>query len=394
MSPEIAGDWFCFGVVAVIIGVMETKELLKRLIGAEPTADCGELAAANVLAEYFESAGLSCRVDCWDDGRANAAVHVETGGTRGGLLFAAHLDVVPPGEAKWRYPAFEATESGGRIYGRGSADMKGGLVATAAAIIDVVGSGVKLQGDIVFAAVAGEETDSCGATRFLEQYGHTLGDVAGVVIPEPTGFDVVTAHRGVLWLKVRTAGKTAHGSMPREGINAIMKMNRLIDRLTGYEMPHRPHPLLGGCSMSINRIAGGMATNVIPDECSIDIDIRTVPGQEHEGIMGDMEKVFDEIRQGDADFKAEASVIRSVEALLTNNDSEFIKSFLDVTGIDKTVAVGFTTDGPHFAHLGAPIVIFGPGDPEVCHKPDEYIDIADVEKAKEYYKDIIVKFLT
>ncbi|MCJ7642215.1 MAG: M20/M25/M40 family metallo-hydrolase, partial [Desulfobacterales bacterium] len=76
------------------------------------------------------------------------------------------------------------------------------------------------------------------------------------------------------------------------------------------------------------------------------------------------------------------------------NDSEFVKSFLDVTGIDTPIAVGFTTDGPHFAHFGAPIVIFGPGDPAVCHKPDEYIEIADVEKAKELYKDIIVKFLT
>ena len=132
----------------------------------------------------------------------------------------------------------------------------------------------------------------------------------------------------------------------------------------------------------------------IRDRCSIDIDIRTVPGQGHDGIIEDMEKVFDELRQGDADFKAEVSVIRSVEALLTDTGSQFVKSFLDVTGINKTVAVGFTTDGPHFAHLGAPIVIFGPGDPEVCHKPDEYIDIADVEKAKEYYKKIINEFLT
>ncbi len=368
--------------------------MLKRLIGAEPTEEKGELAAANVLAEYFESAGLACQVDCWDDRRANLTLHVKTGGQRGGLLFAAHLDVVPPGEAKWQYGAFEATESDGRIYGRGSADMKGGLAATAAAIVDVVGSGVRLQGDIVLAAVAGEETDSCGAKRFLEQYGHASGDMAGVVIPEPTGFDIITAHRGMLWLKVRTTGKTAHGSMPHQGINAIMKMNRLIDRLADYEMPHKTHPLLGGCSMSINRIAGGMATNVIPDECNIDIDIRTVPAQEHDGIIEGLEKVFDEIRQGDADFKAAVSVIRSVEALLTDADSAFVKSFLDVTGIDKTVAVGFTTDGPHFAHLGAPIVIFGPGDPEVCHKPDEYIDIADVEKATELYKDIIVKFLT
>jgi len=378
---------------AVIISVMESKALLKKLIAARPTEENGELAAARVLSEYFESRGLACQLDRWDRNRANLTVHVKTGTRGGGLLFAAHLDVVPPGEAEWRYPVFEATESDGRIYGRGSADMKGGLAAAATAIAEVVADRVELKGDIIFTSVAGEETDSCGARRFLEQYGDLLGDLAGVVIPEPTGFDVITAHRGVLWLNVRTTGKTAHGSMPQEGINAIMKMNTLISRLDGYEIPHTPHPLLGGCSMSINRISGGMATNVVPDECSIDIDIRTVPGQDHSGIIADMDRIFDEIRRHDADFKAEASVIRSMEPLLTDADSDFVRSFLGVTGIDRTIAVGFTTDGPHFAHLGAPIVIFGPGDPEVCHKPDEYIEVADIEKARDYYKNIILKFL-
>ena len=153
-------------------------------------------------------------------------------------------------------------------------------------------------------------------------------------------------------------------------------------------------PVLGGPSMSVNRIHGGKATNVIPDRCTIEIDIRTLPQQQPEKIIADLEKVFAELRQSDPDFKASISVIRAVEAMQTDTEYPFVKSFLDVTGIEKTIAVGYTTDAPHFVSMNAPILIFGPGDPDVCHKPDEYIETADIEKAKDYYKDIIRRFLT
>lgn len=372
---------------------MTMENLLKELVKAQPTVDNGELQAAKVLAEYLQSHNIKCDIDCWDGCRANMTAHIKSSGQRDALLFAAHLDVVPPGEAKWQYSPFEPVEVDGRLYGRGTADMKGGLVAAAAAIVELLQDGVELKGDVILSAVAGEETDSCGIERFVKKESDTLPPLAGVVIPEPTGLDVISAHRGILWLKVSTEGKTAHGSMPHLGINAILKMNKLINRLAGYKIPHSPNPILGGCSMSINQIHGGKATNVIPDQCSIDIDIRTVPEQDHQKIIAGLEDIFSELQQADPDFKAQASIIRSVEALLTDTDSPFVKSFLDVTGIDETIAVGFTTDAPHIVCLNAPILIFGPGDPGVCHKPDEYIEMADVEKAKDYYKQIIMRFL-
>jgi succinyl-diaminopimelate desuccinylase len=146
--------------------------------------------------------------------------------------------------------------------------------------------------------------------------------------------------------------------------------------------------------MSVNRISGGKATNVIPDRCTIEIDMRTLPQQQPETTIADLEKLFAELQQTDPDFKARISVIRTVEAMQTDTDTDFVKSFLDVTGIEKTIAVGYTTDAPHFVSMNAPILIFGPGDPDVCHKPDEYIETADIEKAKDLYKDIITKFLT
>ena len=370
---------------------MTVKNLLKQLIIARPTADNGELDAANVLADYLRSHNIDSSVDSWDDNRANLTVHIRSAGEKPPLIFAAHLDVVPPGEAKWQYSPFEPVETNGRIYGRGAADMKGGLVATAQAIVEVVQSGAQLTGDLIFTSLAGEETDSCGAKRFVESA--DIPTPAGIIIPEPTNFDVVAAHRGMLWLKVVTAGKTAHGSMPHLGINAIAKMNNLLNALDGYEIPHTPNAVLGSPSMSVNRITGGKATNVIPDRCTIELDIRTLPKQDPADIIADLERLCARLNQEDADFKAKISVIRAVEAIQTDTESAFVKSFLNVTGIEKTIAVGYTTDAPHFVSMNAPILIFGPGDPDVCHKPDEYIETADLEKAKDCYKDIITRLL-
>jgi len=369
------------------------KELLKKLIQAESTPQKGELAAAEVISAELSRSGIHSRIDTWDQTRANIIAQVKSAGHKGALIFACHLDVVGPGEAKWEKPPFEAFESDGKVYGRGSADMKGGIAATVTAIRRIVDSGIKLQGDIVFAAAAGEETDSCGAKRIISDQSQ-LPESVGVVIPEPTDFAIVTAHRGMLWLQVTTKGKAAHGSTPQLGVNAIISMRSVLDELENYEIPAEPHKLLGECSMSVNTIMGGKALNVVPDKCSIGIDIRTLPKQNHQDIITDLEKIFAKLKSQNPRFDAEVSVVRQVQPLETDCGCDFVKDFCSAVGTSETTAVGFTTDGPYFASLGAPVVIFGPGKPQLCHKPDEYIEIRDVEKAVEYYKNIILKFLS
>jgi succinyl-diaminopimelate desuccinylase len=369
------------------------KELLTKLIQAESTAQKGELAAARIIAEEFAHSGIDCRIDTWDQDRANVAATVKSDGQKGTLLFLCHLDVVAAGKDGWNYPPFTAVESNGRIYGRGAMDMKGGTAAAVTAIRQIADSGTKLKGDCLFAALAGEETDSCGAARFVSDLRDKSQKLTGVIVPEPTNFDVVTAHRGILWLEIKTAGKAAHSSAPELGVNAITSMKLLLNALDNYKIQFEPHKLLGNCSMSINTIAGGKEINVVPDNCSIAIDIRTLPGQNHGEIISDFEKIFTEIKQKNPQFEASVSVVRQIDAMETDSNCDFVKCFCSVVGAGKTKAVGFTTDGPHFASLGVPIVIFGPGKPQLAHKPNEYIDIADLQKAVEYYKKIILKFL-
>ncbi|MHC4572866.1 MAG: M20 family metallopeptidase [Planctomycetota bacterium] len=367
--------------------------MLRKLIQAESTVNKGESAAAHIVQGELRRSGIDARIDSWDGNRANLLARIKSDGSKKSLMFACHLDVVPPGRTGWSNPPFAAVESDGKIYGRGSADMKGGIAAVVTAVREVVESRSKLKGDIVLFGAAGEETDSCGARRFVRNFGNKLPALAGVVLPEPTDFKVVTAHRGMLWLEVSTKGKTAHGSAPELGVNAIASMKAFLDELEQYGIPYEPHELLGGCSMSVNTIAGGAAINVVPDKCSVGIDIRTLPRQNHKDVVDDLRKIFGKLKQENPQFEAEVSILREVEALETDPSCKFVKDFCSAAGTHETKAVGFTTDGPYFAPLGAPVVIFGPGKPEVCHKPDEYIEIADVEKAVEHYKNVILKFL-
>ncbi|MBN1815909.1 MAG: M20 family metallopeptidase [Sedimentisphaerales bacterium] len=369
------------------------KQLLQDLIRTEPTLEHGERAAAEVLAGYFRRHGIEAAVDVWDDKRANVIVHVKTKGRKPALLFGAHLDVVPAGQEIWQSPPFEPSERDGRIYGRGSTDMKGGLSAAAAAIVEILQEGVSLQGDLILAATAGEETDSCGVYRFVEEYKGKLPTLAGVVIPEPTNFTIVTAHRGICWLRIITHGRTAHSSMPQTGVNAVMKMNQLITHLAQMELVHTPDALLGGPSMSINRIEGGNAPNVVPDCCWIQVDIRVVPSLPPEDVIAQIRTLCDRLAAEDSDFSADIELVRAVPAMHVQENCSFVQTLCKAVDIDKTVAVGYTTDGPYFTKLGVPLVIFGPGHSSVCHKPDECIEIRDMEMGKDRFKRIIRAFL-
>jgi len=366
------------------------KKLLEQLVSAAPTLENGELQAAEVLKGYFEHHGLDAEIDVWEGTRANVLMLLKADGcaaSRGPLLIAAHLDVVPAAAGNWSVPPFTATERQGRIYGRGTTDMLGGVAAVSAALVETAQHRKQLRGDILFAVTAGEETDSCGAKRFVRQYRSRFANPVGVLIPEPTDLKIMRAHRGILWLKIVAQGRTAHGSMPHLGINAILKINALLNRLSSLTIPHTPHPLLGGCSMSVNRIAGGSGTNIVPETCAIEIDIRTLPGQKPAAIIEQFDALLAEMAATDTEFKAKTSVLRLAGAIETPQDNPFVQAVCKAVETDQAGAVGFTTDGPYFSPLG-PVLIFGPGKPEFCHKPDEYIEINDLSRAKNLYQNI------
>ncbi len=369
------------------------KELLKKLIQAESTEHTGELAVAKVIKEHFQRFGIDCQLDSWGNDRANVTAHIKSEDDKPGLLFACHIDVVPPGEQQWKYPPFSATEEDGKIYGRGACDMKGSAAALITAVCDLIQAGEEPAGDLIITCNAGEETDSCGAKKFVAENKDKLPEIAGVIIAEPTNFKVITAHRGILWLEVKTRGRTAHGSRPHTGVNAINSMRKFLDELDKVEFGNVEHPKLGKCSVSINTINAGDAINVVPDMCKTSLDIRTVPGESNDEIIEMIENIFKRLKEADSSFDAEVSIVRNVGALETDDNSEFVKGLCSVVGAAKTASVGYGTDGPFFAQLGKPVVVCGAADGASCHQPDEFVEIAELEEAVEVFKKIIREFL-
>ncbi len=368
-------------------------EILKRLIAAKSTLEVGEIAVAQAVAEAATQRGLENHVDSWGGNRANVFVRLRSGGGQPGILFLAHLDVVGADEKAWRTPPFEGIEADGRVYGRGAVDMKGGLAAAIEALGRMASSGASLKGDVHLVGVGGEETDSAGIERFVSR-AVELGKLAGVIICEPTGLKMVTVHRGMLWVKVTTFGKSAHGSMPHIGINAIESMLAVLERVRKMDAGPVKHAKLGAGTISINRINAGTATNIIPDVCSAEVDVRVVPGQSTASVLEGFEQLIGRLQAEEPKFRAKLDVLKRAEALQTDDDCDFVRQLCEATGIPQRSSVGFTTDGPWLKGLGVPIVIFGPGDPELCHKQDEYIEIADMEKAAGHYQAIISHCLT
>ncbi len=369
------------------------KDLLKQLIRADSTLGQGESAVAEIIAKQFKKHGIDSQIDRWDSSRANVIGHVRSAGKRPGLLFVCHPDVVGPGDEPWEHPPFSATEENGRIYGRGAVDMKGGIAAVVTAICEVVASHIALQGDIVFAATAGEETDSSGVQRFMLET-TWLPPLAGVIVPEPTDLAVVTAHRGLFWLRITTRGKAVHSSMPERGVNAILSMKRVLDEFERYQIAVEPHPLLGKSSLSINTIAGGEALNIVPDRCTLGLDIRTLPGQDETALRYDIERMLARLKAAVPQFEAELTTERVARALETDPQCEFVRVFCSAVEVDLTNGIGFTTDAPHLVPLGAPIVIYGPGNPKLCHQVNEYLAVADLQKSAALFKKVLYAFLT
>jgi len=267
--------------------------------------------------------------------------------------------------------------------------MKGGVAAMVAAAKAVAQSKVPLKGDLIFTATAGEEVDMIGASSLL-----SLPDAQNwqaVMISEPTANRLGLAERGVLWLEISTHGKTAHGSTPELGLNAVMMMVRVLSEFEKLVFPFQPHPLLGPFTRSVNTIQGGVKVNVVPDRCSVMIDMRTLPGQDHNELVRLLEDFLARLEGETVGLKTSLRVVHDLPPVETPRHAAAVQQFLTAVetycGIDLPQAkVPFATEAAIFAPaLGVPTLILGPGDPALAHQPNEWVEIGEMEKAARIY---------
>ncbi len=383
-----------------MVARVEAISLLRQILQVNTVNPPGnELETALILRGFFDAHGVEAEVDEFLPDRANLLARLPASGVgRGSLLLCGHMDVVPLGGASWDMDPFAAEVQDDKIYGRGASDMKSGLVATAVAVANLNRSEVAPPGDILFAATAGEEVDCCGARRLVER--GILGDAEAAVIAEPTREDVILAHKGALWVEITTHGKTAHGSMPQEGVNAIERMYRVLDWLfEEFEFAVSPDPVLGEPTLNVSVINGGVKVNVVPDECRLQIDIRTVPAQDHGEILGVIERHLESFRRTLHDFEYDLTVLSERLPVNTSSDERLAQVAEDLRrqtygAPSSRVAAPYYTDASVLveARPDLPVVVYGPGDDRLAHQPNEWVSIEAFDRSVAFYERLATAY--
>jgi succinyl-diaminopimelate desuccinylase len=304
------------------------------------------------------------------------------------IVFTGHFDTVPLGAKEWSVGPFEGEVNDGKLYGRGSSDMKGGLAAMVVAAIRAFEEGVPQQG-VRFIFTSGEELGCQGAKHLVETYGE-FGRARGIIVGEPTVNVPAIGHKGGLYLNLTTSGVTAHSSMPHLGDNAIYKVARAISKIENFDFGAEKDPLLGFPTINVGQVFGGMNINSVPDHAGFTIDARTTTKVDHQKLLEKLQKEL-----GD-----EVSVEKLVDlqAVSSDENDPFVLMVYSVCGINSDTegfpkSMPYLTDGSVLqpAYGDVPTIILGPGQPEMAHQTDEYCYIAKLEQAVEIYKNIILK---
>jgi succinyl-diaminopimelate desuccinylase len=381
---------------------MEMETLLSRIQEEELVEVCRQLVRINsvnppgsereitiFVAEYLQKAGLEVEVVPHTPQRSSVLARLRGNGELPGLLFSAHLDTVPVGVEKWVHDPFAGELSDGKIWGRGAADMKSGLAAILLAAKALAQDQLELRGDVILALTADEEVNGMGAIALSER--HDLQPLQAIIVAEPSGNEIFIAEKGILWLEIVTRGKTAHGSMPELGRNAVMMMVKLLVEMERMPVPFEPHPLLGGFSLSVNSVSGGVKANVVPDYCIATVDMRTVPGQDHTDIFRRVEALINDLARREPGFLAEVKVINDWPAVVTAPDEPVVQRFNDalaaVSGTpSKLKGVRYYTDAAALVPaLNAPMLICGPGEAGMAHQPEEFVAVDKLIEAARIY---------
>jgi len=288
-------------------------------------------------------------------------------------LLAPHLDTVDAEPAQ-----FIPKRKNGRLHGRGACDTKGSVAAMLSALCELAKAKTRpLETELVFAGLIDEEQTQAGS-RALVRSGFKA-DLA--IVGEPTRCRSVTAHKGSLWLQIETSGRAAHGATPHLGKNAVHTMARIVDVLeTDYAslLKRRRHWLLGTGTVNVGTIAGGRQPNIVPDHCRISIDRRTLPGETEAGVRREIAAL---LRTKKLAAKISDLKLAPSAPLETDPKLPLIRQFFRNIGQSQPLGVNYFCDAAVLSAGGIPSIVFGPGDIAQAHTTDEWISLAELERA-------------
>jgi len=367
--------------------------------GPDKGSPYGESRLASFLEGWFQSAGIDVERRPVVDGQENILARLpgdcSAQGATAVVLLDAHMDTVPV--EGMRIPPFQPEVRDGRIYGRGACDVKGGMAAMLTALARLAALPQRRRPTVVMACTVNEENGFSGAEHLVSQIN---GGASGLlprrpdaaVIAEPTGLNVVVAHKGVVRWRCNSRGKAAHSSRPESGENAIYRMARAVlamERYQGIELRRlASHALCGPASLSVGTIRGGTSVNTVPDRCTVEIDRRLVPGETPDAARAHLIEYL-------AREPGLAAVLEHEPAYLTGpalSDETNGPLAERLAAAAKTVlaecpnvGVPYATDAAFYSNAGIPAVVFGPGELAQAHTDNEWVSVEQLQQAAEIY---------
>lgn len=382
-----------------LIGVEEITSLAAGLVVARGHNPPGEEAATvEVLAQACRLRGLEPIIDEVQPGRPNLRAVLDTGDGPG-LLLLGHSDVVPPGDG-WSVDPYGGLVRDGRLYGRGAADMKGGLAACLVALGAIKRAGIELSGPVEFAATVDEEDRALGVRHYLDT-GDRSGFL-GCLVAEPTDLQPIIAARGDSYLAITVRGRAAHSGQPDDGANAVYGATRVIDDLRCWhrELSADVHPLAGPATVSVGRVDGGTGPSIVPAECTVIADRRLLPWESGPAVLDQLGRRLDRLGLADDGLEVTAELTLDMPGFETDQDAAVVRAVLVAaadSGAPGLPVGGWSAacDGGFLARdAKVPVVVYGPGSVlQQAHRADESVPLDQLEIAARTYALTILRML-
>lgn len=356
-----------------------------------------ERAALDVARKMLEPFGASFEEVEPAPGRTSLVATVGTAdGSRPTLIVNGHLDVVPVDRAGWTCDPFEGRLDGDRLYGRGMADMKGGIASAVEALHVLRRAGRQPSCDVVFHLVADEERGGALGTSALVEAGLVRGDAC--LVPEPTGLALCVAERGLMVADVTVFGRPAHGSEPRRGVSAIEIAAKVVLALHAADFGAAAHPLLGSPTCNVGVIEGGSGHNTVAERCTITVDRRLLPDVSQAEAEAGLRKLIDGVDDPDLRYELEVSVYGEASELDPSHGfvGQVQAAMVGVLGQEvPVIGMGFTTDARFVRNqAGIPAVVCGPGEVSQAHVNDEWVSVSRLADAAAVYAELYATFVS
>ncbi|CAM7691256.1 TPA: acetylornithine deacetylase [Klebsiella pneumoniae] len=368
--------------------MITSRTLLERLVEFDTTSRESNLALIDFVWRYLTDLGISCEL-IHNAGRSKANLYARLGPAgSGGVLLSGHSDVVPVDGQNWSVPPFALSERDGKLYGRGTADMKGFIACMLAAVPHFLAQ--PLAQPLHLAISYDEEVGCLGVRTLLDVLASRPEKPDLCLIGEPTELQPVLGHKGKLAVRCEVQGAACHSAYAPQGVNAIQYAAKLIHRLTTIgevlAAPERQDARFDPpfTTVQIGLIQGGRALNIVPAECTFDFEVRTLPQDDAQQVAEELEhyaqrELLPQMRAVNSDTEIRFYPLSSYPGLYTAAQSAAAQLLAHLTGSEAFSTVAFGTEGGLFHQAGIPSVICGPGSMAQGHKPDEFITIEQLD---------------